>query len=541
MHSIEILGFNKDQLQAAVDSNWVSKTKHPNEDLWIYNYTPRAAYAKHWDDVTLNCRGLILDKQCNIVARSMPKFFNLGEHSRSDITLSKPFIVQEKVDGSLGILYPSSDGPRIATRGSFSSNQAIEANKILREKYWDFYCDIEDHLLDYTFLFEIIYPENRIVLDYGDMQDLISLTVIEIATGNEMDARDFDWPGPVVKVHELPEGARIPPRNIHEHFAFMGDGSAEGFVLKFPHKTPPVRIKVKFDEYVRLHRIITNTSTKTVWEYLSQGWDFDELLETVPDEFYDFVTETEGSLRDQYAVIEREAAELFREVAMEQQEGGDRREFALRATKTKYPAILFAMLDGKDYSRMIWKMIEPEYAKPFYSTGNIPKEAPAVVTGERKPAVIFDRDGTLASVDWSRQFVNPSEGKKKNWNAFNAHVIHDPVIPAVAAILKNLRPDVHRIMTTGRTDDLRGVMLEWIEKHELPIDTLLMRRTGDNRKDSIVKTEIYREHIEPYYDVLYVIDDRPQVVEAWKALGLPVIAVTDPGILPEHGGKWSYE
>ncbi len=75
-------------------------------------------------------------------------------------------------------------------------------------------------------------------------------------------------------------------------------------------------------------------------------------------------------------------------------------------------------------------------------------------------------------------------------------------------------------------------MQDWLDKNSLPIDLLLMREGGDQRLDSIVKREIYLRDIEPFYRVLFVVDDRPQVVATWQELGLPVLQVTDPGILP---------
>jgi len=54
-----------------------------------------------------------------------------------------------------------------------------------------------------------------------------------------------------------------------------------------------------------------------------------------------------------------------------------------------------------------------------------------------------------------------------------------------------------------------------------------MRATGDNRKDSIVKKEIYEGIIKPVFDVKFVLDDRNQVVEMWRSLGLTVLQVAD--------------
>lgn len=156
----------------------------------------------------------------------------------------------------------------------------------------------------------------------------------------------------------------------------------------------------------------------------------------------------------------------------------------------------------------------------------------------RTPAIIFDRDGTLASLHNA-----PTEKNDKSWAEYNAAMIFDTPVPVVAGILHAIRPGVARLMTSGRAEgDTPGdrrrlfLMASWLVKHQLPIDRLFMRVGGDRRLDSVVKEEIYRERIEPFYDVRYAIDDRPQVCDLWRSLGIPVMQVVDPGVLPTIGG-----
>jgi len=94
-------------------------------------------------------------------------------------------------------------------------------------------------------------------------------------------------------------------------------------------------------------------------------------------------------------------------------------------------------------------------------------------------------------------------------------------------------------MTSGRAEgDRHGdrhrkfALQDWLYKHSLPIDLLIMREGGDQRIDSTVKQEMYFEQIEPYFNVLLVVDDRQQVVDMWRDLGLRVLQVKDPDILP---------
>lgn len=123
---------------------------------------------------------------------------------------------------------------------------------------------------------------------------------------------------------------------------------------------PSFRMKVKAAEYVRLHRIITGVSTKTIWEMLSSGKDFGELLELVPDEFYDWVRSVETQLRGKFA-------EIFNEIELEYQRichlSDDRKAFAKEALRHPYSSFLFARLDNKPLD--IWKLIKPAFARPF--------------------------------------------------------------------------------------------------------------------------------------------------------------------------------
>lgn len=325
---------------------YVFVQRHPAQDLYIYNYTPKAQYERLWNDVTLQCRGLILDGNGGVVARPFRKFFNLEEVSNLP---AEPFEVYEKLDGSLGILYWAGEQAFIATRGSFTSEQSRKANQILHARYGHVLPRLERK---HTYLFEIIYPENRIVVDYGPQEDLVLLAVIETATGRELPLIEVGFP-----VVERYNGL-INLATIREKAA----RNKEGFVVKF---ASGYRVKVKFAEYVRLHRILTRVSSKHIWEYLRDDRPMEELLEQVPDEFYQWVRVTENGLKARYAAIEKEAKDQYAVLLRQLGEGFSRKDFAALATQYLNPHLLFGLLDGKDLGGRIWKMVEPEFDKPF--------------------------------------------------------------------------------------------------------------------------------------------------------------------------------
>jgi hypothetical protein len=134
----------------------------------------------------------------------------------------------------------------------------------------------------------------------------------------------------------------------------------EGYVVRFRNG---FRMKIKGEEYVRLHRILTGFSNVDIWEYLKDKKDLGEFLDRVPDEFDSWVKNTVKDLVDGYENIEKEYKMYFETISSKKLE---RKEFAEEAKKFKQPSILFSMLDNRDYSEIIWKLIRPQYSKPFW-------------------------------------------------------------------------------------------------------------------------------------------------------------------------------
>jgi hypothetical protein len=277
----------------------------------------------------------------NIIARPIKKFFNLEEHPPGEIP-DEPFEVYDKIDGSLGILYWAGDVPAIATRGSFISNQARHATEVLNTRYAHTFAQLDKNA---TYLFEIVYPENRIVVDYGLTDDLVLLAIIDNITGQDLPLQHIGFQ--VVK--------RYDAINEFGGLKALETENKEGFVIRFKSG---LRVKVKFAEYLRIHRIVTDVSNITVWEHLAEGRPFENLLERVPDEFYEWVKNTRDGLISQFNSILMDSQSVFKPL-------DTRKETAVYFQTQQYPSLLFAMLDGKPYDKIIWKMIRPQFAKGF--------------------------------------------------------------------------------------------------------------------------------------------------------------------------------
>lgn len=335
-------------LARMTSERYVNVQTHPKLPGYrIWNYSHKAQYDKCWNDVTLTCRGLITDDEDNVIARPFRKFFNIGEMTEIP---SGHFTVQEKMDGSLGIAWPHPDGyPAIATRGSFTSEQAQWATCWLNADQARVEA-VEKMIGEgLTPLFEIIYPSNRIVLDYGDREDLTLLTTINLRTGLDLDMQ-IPWPGPVAP--------HYPGLDLETMQAMERD-NAEGFVLCWG--SGAVRAKVKHGEYVRLHRLLTGVNARTIWDLVANEQSLDDILTVVPDEFYQWVHSIVDELWTGFRAVEAEALDAFAKVPMDV----SRKEQAALITQSTYPGIVFAMLDRKPYAKKIWAMLRPEASRPF--------------------------------------------------------------------------------------------------------------------------------------------------------------------------------
>ena len=352
-------------LAQMMQEGYIRTQVHPGDpDLHILNYTEKAQFGRVWNDATRQCRGLIVrglmtvGMYTTVVARPFPKFFNYGENGTDDYDFFARAEVTDKKDGSLGILYDGPDGPAIATRGSFASDQAIHATAVYRERYEGRWApNIHE-----TYLFEIVYPANRIVLDYGQMDDLVLLGSSRTYTGNLRGPKELakidGWPGPVTEVFPqvtLFDALKKPPRE-----------GAEGLVVRFTQSREMV--KIKQEDYVLLHRIIFGLNERAIWQRLFDGDDANDINKGLPEEFHQWVNKvTDRLIYEGLAIVDSacdDFAAILRVIGPQCHSGIDERErkkwFASLAVKSKNPGLLFLLYDEKSLHEAVYKMIRPE-------------------------------------------------------------------------------------------------------------------------------------------------------------------------------------
>ena len=337
----------------------VKTNKHPDFDLYIANYTNKAQFENEWTNTERVCRGLIYDLQGNVISRGMPKFFNYGD-ARIGEEVTDDTIVEAytKWDGSLGVCYVQPDGQvAVATRGSFTSEQALVATSYLRDGQQRVNASHVHEAAEHgqTILVEIIYPENKIVVDYGETRMLRLLGWVDNQTGGfEPSHSNLRFTGPLYQL--MKRGVQT---------------NEEGFVCQT--RTGNL-FKVKGEEYKTLHKLIFGISNKTLWETLAHGGygRFRELRNQLPAPMAVWADRWYKKFQIQQAKLYTETVEIYHRLT---DDLPDRKTLAIRL-KEERPDLLSLVFTFVDYGdsgliKQIYKAIKPTKFEPYATA---PKE-----------------------------------------------------------------------------------------------------------------------------------------------------------------------
>jgi hypothetical protein len=131
---------------------------------------------------------------------------------------------------------------------------------------------------------------------------------------------------------------------------------------------------------------------------------------------------------------------------------------------------------------------------------------------KKKTCVICDIDGTIAEM-----------GERGPFHWDRVHL--DQPIQVIINLLRLLAPTYEIVLVSGRSDESMQLTLAWLAEHDVPYHAIYMRAANDFRKDTIVKQELYEAQIAPNYEVEFVLEDRNQVVDMWRSMGLVCLQV----------------
>ncbi len=376
-----MLSFTQADLDASCAVRHLSVHAHPSwTHVRLYNYTQRAQYESAWSPQVLASRGLILgpaedDGTLNIIARPFPKFFNVFEMFKQPIPDHIGWEAYNKVDGSMGVAYcmPAPNGYfewRIATRGRFDSPQAVVATEMLQA--------LNTSSLDtaYTYIFEIVYPENRIIVDYGERRELVLLGAIRRDDATELTYEELCSVAaalgacPVVERFACSDKPFESWAAVDTHMrATYGAGpsaiEAEGMVIRLMTKDGhAIRAKWKYPAYTTLHKAASTMSNVSVWEHLRDGTMdvfLDVVLDVMPDEAHGAIRRAETDIRRVYDTQRAAVQKLWDDTLPDVMADPRQRAAAFRAHGEEYSRILFALCNGKKElaDKLVWGLAKP--------------------------------------------------------------------------------------------------------------------------------------------------------------------------------------
>lgn len=272
LSKLEVSDLIKNLMQE-VEDGYVSVQEHPEYPyLKVFKYTQSATFEKKWNKYTLMARGLIVDTlNKEVVANPFVKFFNYNELININDIFEKDFVATEKMDGSMGILFFFDNRWMVSTLGSFTSEQAIWANKYLAN------INCNKLIKGNTYLLEIVYPENRIVVPYTT-KGLFLLSIFEKGkeiSNEKLDviAKDVGFKRPKTYDFKSLDNIVNTAKNL--------DFYHEGFVIRF---RSGIRVKIKGDEYCKIHRLIAYTTPLSIWRMMLDFQNVKSFRSDLPEE-----------------------------------------------------------------------------------------------------------------------------------------------------------------------------------------------------------------------------------------------------------------
>lgn len=334
-----------------IEQNNIRVTKHPDHELYLYKYTQDCVFNGSWDKITLMCRGLVLDNEYNIIANCIPKFFNIEDLSQErvpKINLDQPFTATVKEDGSLIQMFSYDNKIITTSSGGFCNDYTIQAENVLNSVRHDNI--LQDFIIDhpgYNFIFELISPLTRVVVSYD--YTTLKLITIRNVDGNE--------PNEDILTFKILGSPYVQQTNFNSIPELLEEkksqsNNREGYVLAFNDGS---RVKVKYDEYFTLHKLVTRVSKKFVWDSLSNNIKLD--LTNIPDETFKEIKKWIDELNHLYNELNNKILKTFSNIIH-----SDRKQFAnqVMSNYKEYSGALFALYDNKNIDKIVWKYIEPK-------------------------------------------------------------------------------------------------------------------------------------------------------------------------------------
>lgn len=259
------------RLQEHIQNKYVRASKHPDYPLTIYTYSSKCEQEEIWDEVTMMCRGLVVDDETKeVVINPIPKFFNYDtkfapyidlHDSNTQITLKEDgFLLQFRFHSKYGLV--------VTSKGSFVSQMAVDAKKFLL----DHGIEKDKKSLPLTYICEWCkdYPDCAGFIVTKHPKERLVCFATRTASGKEYPVNSIYLPDYIEKV------TSFSPDDATKYL----EGEVEGVVLKNKQN----RVKVKTQWFLERHRAISHCTRKAVWETLFRNERVQD-IDNIPDEF----------------------------------------------------------------------------------------------------------------------------------------------------------------------------------------------------------------------------------------------------------------
>lgn len=261
-----------------------------SENLLVLKYEKDVTFYDLWNEFYMEFRGVVIDLE-DMVLVSAPyrKFFNYNEKPSTSaeriermLAQALDVLIKNKEDGSMVSVTKYKNGIIVSTPGSMESSQAKWAKNFLFTHHATFLKEMPRHV---TYLFEAIYPENRIVVDYQGQEKMVMTGIRSTLNGTYFPDR---------MVYLLAGLYNIPtPQTEYKSFSALLEEAKnkeihpadkkEGWVITIQTAKDEVRFKLKCEDYCEIHKVIgVANSPKVVFEQIIQD-TFDDFIAKVPD------------------------------------------------------------------------------------------------------------------------------------------------------------------------------------------------------------------------------------------------------------------
>lgn len=309
------------------------------DDMYLYNYNSKFSVPRD-HPILVKCRGLILNKNGEVLNYPFDRFFNDFEKEASSIYWDGVKLI-EKLDGSLICVFYYQDKWHITTRGSFYPNPSsdIDYSELFKQQFNNFN-RLNKGL---CYMFELITKQNRIITWY-DYETVYLIGARNLSDLTELNQDELNIEANSIKV-KRPKIYDVEFSGESEaYFATLKDDE-EGFVVvdkKFN------RVKLKQDTYIKLAKI----------KQLKPQNLFNVILgvETIDIEYLIKCPEVMEEM-DKMLVVWLSKLEIVTNIFNNLNQT-DRKAFAFEAIKYDFKSILFCMLDGKAVTRLNLKWAE---------------------------------------------------------------------------------------------------------------------------------------------------------------------------------------